>query len=574
MQINLQALIFNYFFNFLNLKYITIFFTINEGNTMNHAVEQKLNFLKKCRKVKIFNTKYQSNTDLLNTLINKYNPRYSNIINRLLENAFLTLSKNITTQNEYFDSKQDEYNYLFAVCCENGYGTNKDYEKALMYYKKAAKNNHPEALLEIGLCVLYGYYNTKVNKKHGFKLIKKAYEKGCHEALHSLIECYEHGLGTKENINKAVELCEQGSTESENCSLCKFNLGVTCENGQGRLTKDLKRAKQLYFNSHALGNNGATHLLGSIFEHGLMHEEQNLTKALEFYAIAANKGYEPALISYEKLINTMNKSKLKLQNYPVLLNKENIETQKYSVNDFVFAKKGVFENNEIKEKLRIFGKSKHANYPSIISNKQKNSNVFSFQTDFNERKSTEEKNFFEKKRDIETQSVKNINNNTFQKTTGIIDNDEKITLKRKRVEVKKKNLPKNLLLENIYNKKDPKQSSKPTFDLINSSPSEIINNNHFNYTVNNFFLNENQAFESKTNFIPLSEKYSPLDKKKNTFDDELTNPYAIYLLKTQDQQLNESNILQSTNAVNHVCNRLKDIGNDEIVLPFKKRKIT
>lgn len=90
------------------------------------------------------------------------------------------------------------YNAL-AFMYLNGDGVEQDNEKACELFKKSAALENVEAMAELG-----NYYSSVLfDPKKAFEWTKKAADQGYPEALWNLGDCYEHGIGVKENKKEA-----------------------------------------------------------------------------------------------------------------------------------------------------------------------------------------------------------------------------------------------------------------------------------------------------------------------------------------------------------------------------------
>lgn len=145
--------------------------------------------------------------------------------------------------------------YHAGMCYFLGYGTNKNFKLATLYMKKAAKNNFYDAdvvLLEIykqqdkqqyilqqqkidkkysnlyninsEISLKYATYildgfGFEQNKEKAFNILNSTLLKSVTKAQLLLAKCYEKGLGTNININKAKELYKRLSKKTEMAKL-------------------------------------------------------------------------------------------------------------------------------------------------------------------------------------------------------------------------------------------------------------------------------------------------------------------------------------------------------------------
>ena len=104
--------------------------------------------------------------------------------------------------------------YSLGVCYDNGYGTKKNYTKAVEWYSKSSEQKNPVA-------------------------------------MNNLAGCYQHGEGVDKDHTKTFEWYEKSANLG--CSCAMTNVGISYEVGEG-VTKDLNKAKEWYTKGAAQGN--------------------------------------------------------------------------------------------------------------------------------------------------------------------------------------------------------------------------------------------------------------------------------------------------------------------------------
>lgn len=155
----------------------------------------------------------------------------------------------------------------------------KDYDQAVIWYKRAAMNGSPEAKFSIGVLYEQGL-GVPADFAMAFKWYKSAAEDGNVEAQFNLGNIYSKGAGVPQNQDQAFmwykRAAEQGDRDSQ------YNLG----------------------NRYATGNG----------------VEQNLVEAYKWYSLAANAGDGDAnksieVISSQMLPEQIEKAKLDAANW-------------------------------------------------------------------------------------------------------------------------------------------------------------------------------------------------------------------------------------------------------------------
>jgi len=123
-----------------------------------------------------------------------------------------------------------------------GIGTERDYDKAVIYYGKSVANNHPIASDALGMCTLLGW-GVDSNPEKAFLLFEQAYKSGNINAQNNLGWCYLYGFGTTQDVKRAYEYfvaaAEKGAKHAEN------NIAWCLLTGVG-VQQDVERALTLF----------------------------------------------------------------------------------------------------------------------------------------------------------------------------------------------------------------------------------------------------------------------------------------------------------------------------------------
>ena len=167
----------------------------------------------------------------------------------------------------------------------NGDGVEKDYEKAVEYYEKAAELENAAAQNNLGLCYENGH-GVLQDYKEAVKWYRKAAEQGNTVAQYNLGHCYANGIGVPRDYKEAVKwyrkAAEQGDTAAQN------NLGGCYANGRG-VPQDYKEAVKWYRKAAEQGDADAWYQLGVCYAHGC-GVPQDYEEAVKWYRKAAEQG--------------------------------------------------------------------------------------------------------------------------------------------------------------------------------------------------------------------------------------------------------------------------------------------
>lgn len=189
-------------------------------------------------------------------------------------------------------------NDLDALCLlgsfyEVGLGVEKDINRALELYRKAAGQENPMAQNNLGYCYQKGI-GVPINLKVAIFLYEKSAKQGCALASSNLGFCYQEGIGVQNNCKLAFELLFRAGTQGS--IYAQANLASCYANGFG-VNPDPKQALKIYQNLADCGFASAQNKLGICYLKGTLGLQKNLKLAVDFFSKAANQGNETALLN-------------------------------------------------------------------------------------------------------------------------------------------------------------------------------------------------------------------------------------------------------------------------------------
>ncbi len=150
-----------------------------------------------------------------------------------------------------------EAGYRAALCYEFGWGTRKDVQKAVQFYRQSASKNHPGAASRLGRACMVGDMGLGNRYREGLKWLKRAAESADFQ------------------YNTAP-----------------FELGLLHETGYGDdIFRDDSYAAQLFTQSADLGHVEANYRLGDAYEHGKLSCPKDPALSVHFYTGAAQRGH-------------------------------------------------------------------------------------------------------------------------------------------------------------------------------------------------------------------------------------------------------------------------------------------
>ncbi|GBC09529.1 hypothetical protein RclHR1_08950007 [Rhizophagus clarus] len=186
------------------------------------------------------------------------------------------------------DLKNDLAQFDLALMYEDGEGIEKNYGMTFELAKELTEREYSSGINLLGYCYFNGI-GTEVNKQKAFDLYYKAANLGNNRAQCNLALMYKNENFIKDN-DKVFEL-------SKKCSEGKHSgginlLGYCYDNGIGTEI-DTQKAFELYHEAANLGNKVAQHNLANMYEHG-EGVEKNVSKAIYWYKKSAEQGYQNA----------------------------------------------------------------------------------------------------------------------------------------------------------------------------------------------------------------------------------------------------------------------------------------
>lgn len=216
-----------------------------------------------------------------------------------------------------------------GVCYKHGLGVQQDLSTAVMWFKRAANAGSPRAKVHLGKCLIKGE-GVAADPALGLSLFTEAASMGSADGECRVAQCYETGTGVTTDLDKAAQLYERAAakgsaramtrlasfaqrgvggvlqSDQKAFELCKraaelghreaqHDLAVMYDNGTG-VRANAAAAKRWYLAAAEQGFAESLRVLGECHEQGGAGFEKDMSKAVEYYAKAANRGLPRAQV--------------------------------------------------------------------------------------------------------------------------------------------------------------------------------------------------------------------------------------------------------------------------------------
>ena len=166
------------------------------------------------------------------------------------------------------------------------YGGMEEYEKALLWARKAAQMEHPYACFVLGRIYDEGL-GVEVNHKEGLKWYEKAANAGNADAQNAVGNIYSNGEHVAKDDKKALKYYQMAASQGNIDGM--VNLGVCYLEGSG-VNKNIESAEEWLKKAADGGDDNALNILGNIYSNQELGV-QDFKKSLSYYQKAAEKGH-------------------------------------------------------------------------------------------------------------------------------------------------------------------------------------------------------------------------------------------------------------------------------------------
>ncbi len=192
---------------------------------------------------------------------------------------------------KWYERCVDSYTYCsfyMGLAFDNGYGVPQDYEKAIHWYSKSAKDDNKDSARNLAWLYEDGK-GTNIDKESAFYWMSKAASSGWVAPTASLGRYYLYGIGTEKDTDKAFGLLSKVANDSKYAA---FHLAGMYFNGDG-IKQDYQKSFEWYSIASKSDLAASDYYIAQHYYKGL-GREKNLTQAYKWYLQSAEKGYADA----------------------------------------------------------------------------------------------------------------------------------------------------------------------------------------------------------------------------------------------------------------------------------------
>jgi uncharacterized protein len=191
----------------------------------------------------------------------------------------------------------DEAQYAVGFSYEAGVDVKEDRTEAAVWYRKAAKQGHLDAMFRLARLVQEGTEGLQASPETAFKLYEAAAKKNHPESQNWLGYCYQHGIGVAASPTEAVIWYRKAADSG--VAVAQNNLGLMFLNGKG-VPRDFAKAFAQFERAAGQGDGWGLNNLGGLYEMG-WGVAPNKDKALDYYKLAKARGIESAAENIRRL---------------------------------------------------------------------------------------------------------------------------------------------------------------------------------------------------------------------------------------------------------------------------------
>lgn len=213
----------------------------------------------------------------------------ANYVSLLVSALFLTLVS-VDIKAQPIDSLQWNKARKSAYRSLNGVGTELNYKKAYVIFKRLGMSGDAESINALGMMYKHGL-GVKQNDEKAVSLFRKSSEMGYSKATYNLALAYKYGAGVDQDPEQAFKLFEE--TKKSDSKIANYSIAYSHYKGLGT-KQDYKKAVEYFELGAKEGNPACMFNLGLCYFRG-RGIERNSELGKQWVEQAALKGFSRAI---------------------------------------------------------------------------------------------------------------------------------------------------------------------------------------------------------------------------------------------------------------------------------------
>lgn len=184
------------------------------------------------------------------------------------------LSNGCESAEMRLEELKPEVQFLRGVACMEGANGERDFEKARAWFEKAAEQGHIDSIVRLASMLEKGL-GCAIDIDKALELYNRAVKDGCPRAMAELGRLYREGVFVTEDLPMALNLFQRAASSQDKASDCErwgvlyalYDLASMYRDGKG-VTKDELLAARLFLCAARQGNISSCRALGIMYRDG------------------------------------------------------------------------------------------------------------------------------------------------------------------------------------------------------------------------------------------------------------------------------------------------------------------
>ena len=170
----------------------------------------------------------------------------------------------IDTIRQLAEQGKPDFQYLYGMSYENGWGVETDAKQAMAWYKKAANQKQAASYNAIGNLYRMGN-GVKPDINEALRWFRLGAEAGDSQAMLNVGNCYYYGMGTEKDLAQAIRWWQQAAENGNAYAMAQMG---DCYYAGFGVDKDLEKARHYLSQAADKNVSSAQYRLGLMYYNG------------------------------------------------------------------------------------------------------------------------------------------------------------------------------------------------------------------------------------------------------------------------------------------------------------------